>query len=688
MADPDVPEPPTTLLSLSSDALAHILLRLPYQQIVAVGLTCKRLNAEVADDGRIWRKMCAVTWGPVTDPEGWLARAGAGAGAGSSAPPALGAPPPEEEADEDEWAAPTTYRGVFALLRRLQPLVGLWRGVTDSPAGLLFRVSWAPPPAPGSGSGSGLEPYGSAAVSRASSGALSAASGAAGGGGPVGAVPPPPPPPPIPIPAAGSRRVSAADGGGGGGGLAGGGCGCLEVVALRGGRGERDVVSELRARVGPAGTLGLGLHAVDENLVLLRDRPWKRLSRHPSGGAGGGPAHGASAAALAAAAVATGAHALEPSGVLPIGASPPKSFAHEVLRFMQGSVAAARSGGGRKNRARGGPGGASGSLTANRQPQVLEHLKRLKAAAPSRQRPLAGLWSGIYGPHGLEIISLAYEGSGGSGGRGGGARLVATKLTGDPNVPAGQPSFVAEAEPLPRPWPQEEVERVTSRPLYTMNSAAALAAAVAAAAAADAAATAAAEAAAAAGLPPPPPPPGVQVLPVWAMPAVAAAIEEAGEAGAGGGAGQAIIQARLAALTVAAAEAPPVDLWDLLAPPPPPPAAAALPRTASLPGGAATAAAAAAAEPGPPGEGPAAGGRREPARVVAIFKGQGRVAGNGFSNPSWVDGRLWVYDNGGIGFMWCDPFDFLVDLERLGPELLGQRPPRQAAAAVGAAAAL
>lgn len=52
---------------------------------------------------------------------------------------------------------------------------------------------------------------------------------------------------------------------------------------------------------------------------------------------------------------------------------------------------------------------------------------------PSRQHPLAGLWYGLYGAdHGMEVVSVAYDFSGRS------ARLVATKVTGDVNMPAGQ----------------------------------------------------------------------------------------------------------------------------------------------------------------------------------------------------------------------------------------------------------
>lgn len=52
-------------------------------------------------------------------------------------------------------------------------------------------------------------------------------------------------------------------------------------------------------------------------------------------------------------------------------------------------------------------------------------------------------------------------------------------------------------------------------------------------------------------------------------------------------------------------------------------------------------------------------------RVVAIHTGAARVAGVGFSSPAWVEGRLWVYEDGTMGFLWLDDFEFLVDFARL-----------------------
>ncbi len=63
---------------------------------------------------------------------------------------------------------------------------------------------------------------------------------------------------------------------------------------------------------------------------------------------------------------------------------------------------------------------------------TLHHFLRLPSARPSRQHALAGMWKGLYGPHGLEVQRVEYRFDGPS------AKIVAVKVLGDANVPAGQ----------------------------------------------------------------------------------------------------------------------------------------------------------------------------------------------------------------------------------------------------------
>lgn len=58
-------------------------------------------------------------------------------------------------------------------------------------------------------------------------------------------------------------------------------------------------------------------------------------------------------------------------------------------------------------------------------------------------------------------------------------------------------------------------------------------------------------------------------------------------------------------------------------------------------------------------------------RVVAVHRGQGQTAGRGFKNPTWVEGRLWVYDDGSCGFVYMvrPHVLHLIDFERLDGDL-------------------
>jgi hypothetical protein len=60
---------------------------------------------------------------------------------------------------------------------------------------------------------------------------------------------------------------------------------------------------------------------------------------------------------------------------------------------------------------------------------VIYHFRRVTGplrAPPSKSHPhqLAGLYKGLYGPHGCEVLSVSYDFSGSA------AQIIATKLTG------------------------------------------------------------------------------------------------------------------------------------------------------------------------------------------------------------------------------------------------------------------
>lgn len=56
---------------------------------------------------------------------------------------------------------------------------------------------------------------------------------------------------------------------------------------------------------------------------------------------------------------------------------------------------------------------------------------KFKVDEPKPCQELAGLWSGIYGPHGVEVVNVSYTDE----------EIIATKLLGDPNVPCGKVTF-------------------------------------------------------------------------------------------------------------------------------------------------------------------------------------------------------------------------------------------------------
>ncbi|CAI5468986.1 unnamed protein product [Closterium sp. Yama58-4] len=59
-----------------------------------------------------------------------------------------------------------------------------------------------------------------------------------------------------------------------------------------------------------------------------------------------------------------------------------------------------------------------------------------RSGLPAWVRDLEGLWTGVFGQHGVEILNVAVENG----------EIVATKIVGDPNVPGGHVSFKARID--------------------------------------------------------------------------------------------------------------------------------------------------------------------------------------------------------------------------------------------------
>ena len=71
---------------------------------------------------------------------------------------------------------------------------------------------------------------------------------------------------------------------------------------------------------------------------------------------------------------------------------------------------------------------------------------------PASTSLLSALKASVFGGSG--------SGGSGSGGSGSSSRIVATKVIGDPNVPAGEVSWWADSVAMPHPWPQQELDLV------------------------------------------------------------------------------------------------------------------------------------------------------------------------------------------------------------------------------------
>jgi hypothetical protein len=146
----------------------------------------------------------------------------------------------------------------------------------------------------------------------------------------------------------------------------------------------------------------------------------------PLGARGSGGGAGASSApASGSSGVASGSSAWEGD---PAGSSPGSSaagFAAEMARFLNGTILQAR-GSRRRRRVGGGGGGGSGGGEV---PVCVQHFSRMPGpvrAPASKAHPhqLAGLYKGLFGFHGCEMLAVSYDFSERQ------ARIIATKLTG------------------------------------------------------------------------------------------------------------------------------------------------------------------------------------------------------------------------------------------------------------------
>lgn len=57
-----------------------------------------------------------------------------------------------------------------------------------------------------------------------------------------------------------------------------------------------------------------------------------------------------------------------------------------------------------------------------------------------------------------------------------------------------------------------------------------------------------------------------------------------------------------------------------------------------------------------------------PPRVVSVHVGMGQVADAGYTDAEWIEGRLFVYEDGTFGFLWLDAVFALIDYVRLPSE--------------------
>ncbi|GAB4820422.1 hypothetical protein N2152v2_007468 [Parachlorella kessleri] len=186
----------------------------------------------------------------------------------------------------------------------------------------------------------------------------------------------------------------------------------------------------------PRRGLSVRVEVLDERHAVVKDGPGSSsrltLRRTPS--------------AEAAASVALSQASL-PGGAEILGTSPQGSFEFEWLAFMASHVSSGRAK--QRRRAAKSPAGPGSSPVP-----LVHHLKRVQQPLPTPKHPLAGLWAAECGGPSVEILRVHYDFSEAC------ARVIATKVTGNRSVAAGQQAWVVPAAPLPRPWPPADLEAV------------------------------------------------------------------------------------------------------------------------------------------------------------------------------------------------------------------------------------
>eukprot|EP00798_Chlamydomonas_sp_ICE-L_P019427 gene19427-26084_t len=132
-SDP-APSSATTVLDLTDDALAHVLLCLTGKDILVVGCSCKRLRDISLDDSRLWQTFCNRKWAAKTECSKWVQAAKLARRSGLIF---------DDDMREGPDPAPRTYRSLYHLLDQMDSLVGVWRGSGDLPFGSLYQFGWA-----------------------------------------------------------------------------------------------------------------------------------------------------------------------------------------------------------------------------------------------------------------------------------------------------------------------------------------------------------------------------------------------------------------------------------------------------------------------------------------------------------------------------------------------------------------